>query len=77
MVVLFEDQGKNVLKITPYEVEFRLITATDPPSPFTNHAVNILDFTAGEVRVRLTSDPSGPHPDLAAYRDWTRIEFNH
>ena len=26
MVVLFEDQSKNLHAITPYEVEFRLIT---------------------------------------------------
>jgi hypothetical protein len=77
MVVLFQDQSKNVRSIIPHELEVRLITATSPPVPFTNHAVELLDFTAGEVRVRLTSGPRGPHPALAAYQDWTRIEFNH
>jgi hypothetical protein len=77
MIVLFQDQSKNVQSITPYEIEFRLITSADPPEPFTNHAVDLLDFTAGEVRVVLTPGPQGPHSALAAYQDWTRIDFNH
>jgi RES domain-containing protein len=77
MVVLFHDQSKNVQSITPYEVEFRLITSAHPPSPFTNHASDLLDFTAGEVRVVPAPGPQGPHPVLAGYSDWTRIEFHH
>jgi RES domain-containing protein len=77
MIVLFEDQSKNVHTIIPHEVEFRLITAGDLPEPFTNHAVDLLDFTAGEVRVRLASGSQAPHPTLAACQDWTRFEFNH
>jgi RES domain-containing protein len=77
LVVLFQDQSKNVQSITPYEVEFRLITSGDPPAPFTNHAVDLLDFTAGEVRARLSPGSPGPHPTPTAYQDWTRIEFNH
>ena len=77
MVVLFQDQSKNVQSIIPHEVEFRLITAGDPPAPFTNHAADLLDFTAGEVRIRLTPGFQGSHPALAAYQDWTRAEFNH
>ena len=77
MIVLFQDQSKNIQSITPYEVEFRLMTSADPPTPFTNHAVDLLDFTAGEVRVVLAPGLQGPHPVLAAYSDWTRSEFNH
>jgi hypothetical protein len=77
MVVLFQDQSKNVQSITLHEVEFRLVTAGDLPAPFTNHAADLLDFTAGEVRVRLASGSQAPHPTLAACQDWTRFEFNH
>jgi hypothetical protein len=77
MVVLFQDQRRNIQSIPPYDVEFRLITSTDPPAPFTNHAADLLDFTAGEVRVILRPGHHGPHPVLAAYQNWTRIEFNH
>jgi RES domain-containing protein len=66
MVVLFQDQSQNIQSITPYEVEFRLMTSADPPAPFANHAVDLLDFTAGEVRVRLSSGSQAPHPTLAA-----------
>ena len=77
MVVLFQDQSKNVRGIIPHEVEFRLVTSSQPPAPFTNHATDLLDFTAGEVRVVLNSGISGPHPALSAYQNWTRVEFNH
>jgi hypothetical protein len=77
MVVLFQDQSKNVQSITPHQVEFRLMTSGDPPAPSTNHATDLLDFAAGEVRVIPGSNPHPPHPSLDAYRDWTRVEFNH
>jgi hypothetical protein len=77
MVVLFQDQSKNLQSITPHAFEFRLITSGDPPAPFTNHATDLLDFTAGEVRLMLSPGSPGPHPALVAYQDWTRIEFNH
>jgi RES domain len=77
MVVLFHDQSKNVQSITPHEVEFRLITSDDPPASFTNHATDLLDFAAGEVRVITSPNPPPVHPALDAYRDWTRVEFNH
>ena len=32
MTVLFSDQSKNVGRITPYEVEFRLITPARHPT---------------------------------------------
>ncbi len=77
MVVLFQDQSKNVQSITPHEVEFRLITSTHPPTPFTNHATDLLDFAAGEVRVITVANPAPVQPALDAYRDSTRVEFNH
>lgn len=77
MVVLFQDQSRNVSRITPHQVEFRLITSGDPPAPFTNHATDLLDFAAGKVRVIPGSDPSPVQPALDTYRDWTRVEFNH
>src|SRR5262249_15074101 len=77
MGVLFQDQSPNGQSIILYEGEFRLITPGDPPAPFTNHAADLLDFTAGEVRVRPSPGPQGPHPALAVYQDWTRVEFNH
>jgi hypothetical protein len=77
MIVLFQDQSKNVQSITPYEVEFRLMTSADPPTPFTNHAVDLLDFTVCEVRAVLAPGLQGTHLALAAYSDWTWVEFNH
>jgi RES domain-containing protein len=71
MVVLFNDQSHNVQSITPYTVEFRLVTAGFPAMPFTNHATEALDFTAGDVR--LTGTPLG----VAIYANWHRIEFHH
>ena len=77
MVVLFQDQSQNVQSITPHEVEFRLINAGDPPAPFTNHATDLLDFAAGEIRVIPGPNPPPLNPSLDAYRAWTRVEFNH
>jgi hypothetical protein len=57
-------------------VEFRLITAGTLPVPFANHAVDVLDFLAGEVRVYPQAGGVLP-PALAGYQDWTRVEFNH
>jgi RES domain-containing protein len=71
MVVLFEDQNRNVQSITPYTVEFRLITAAPAALPFTNHVTEVLDFTAGEVK--LTGTPLG----ITTYANWHRIEFRH
>jgi RES domain-containing protein len=70
MIVLFNDQSGNVQNITPYPVEFRLVTAGPSPGPFTNHATEVLDFTAGEVK--LTGTPSG----IAPYGNWRRVEFH-
>ncbi|MGH7169570.1 MAG: RES family NAD+ phosphorylase [Gemmataceae bacterium] len=71
IVVLFNDHSGNVQSITPYTVEFRLVTASPPALPFTNHATEVLEFTAGEVK--LTGTPLG----IATYANWHRIEFHH
>jgi RES domain-containing protein len=76
MVVLFDDQSGNVHTITPYEVEFRLITSDNPPVAFANHAVQLLDFTAGDVRLYPPAAPASPHAGLATYTGWRRVEFN-
>ena len=68
---VFDLQSRNVQSITPYRVEFRLVTADPPALPFTNHATEVLDFTAGEVK--LTGTPLG----IATYANWHRIEFHH
>jgi len=68
MVVLFDDQSKNVASITPYGVEFRLI---DPEGmPFASHATDQLDYVAGEVRV-VTSPGAAPLPaTIAGFSTW-------
>src|SRR5262245_2752760 len=70
MVVLFSDQSGNVQSITPYAAEFRLVTAGRHSAPFTNHAVETLDFASGEVRV--TGNPQGIH----TYATWHRVAFH-
>jgi hypothetical protein len=57
--------------ITPYTVEFRLVSTGPQALPFTNHATEVLDFNAGEVK--LTGTPRG----IATYANWHRIEFHH
>ena len=75
MVVLFEDQSHNVQSITPYDAFFRLITANVPHAPFTNHATEVLDFEAGEVRI--TPRAGLPHHPISSFQTWQRVEFNH
>lgn len=70
MVVLFDDQSKNV-DLDPFTVEFRLVTRS-PAAPFGNHMTELLDFTAGEVRF-VGARP----PGVAGYANWTRVPFNH
>src|SRR5437763_4197970 len=70
MVVVFDDQSKNLASIVPYPVEFRLVDVSG--SPFNNHATQVLDFTAGEVHFP-GSIPSG----ATAYSSWQRVSFNH
>ena len=77
MAVLFQDQIKNIQDIIPFGVEFRLITSSHPPAPFANHAVDLLDFTAGEVRAVLAHGPHATHPVLGPFQVWNRVEFNH
>ena len=75
MVVLFDDQSKNVASITPYGVEFRLITPAGVP--FASHATDQLDYLAGEVRV-VTSPGAAPLPaTIAGLSTWQRVDFDH
>ena len=68
-VVLFGDQSRNVRCITPFVVNFRLMSTAN--THFVNHAVDLLDFTAGEVRIVGT--PSG----ATTYANFVRVPFNH
>jgi hypothetical protein len=70
LIVLFEDQSRNLQKITPHSVEFRLITSYGVP--FVNHTHDILDFTAGEVRM-----PSSQPVGGMAYGNWQKVTFHH
>jgi hypothetical protein len=70
LIILFDDPSSHVHSIIPSEVEFRLLTVHG--APFINHVQDLLDFTAGEVRVPW-AQPSGG----AAYQNWQRVEFNH
>lgn len=74
MVVLFDDQSGNVASITPYAAEFRLLTRAG--APFVNHAVDELDYSAGEVRI--SAPGLAPLPAaLASFAVWQRVPFNH
>jgi hypothetical protein len=78
MVVLFDDQSKNVLTIAPYEVEFRLVTPGPPPrAPFASHVTDLLDYLAGEVRVVTPPGPAALPAALVPFAAWTLIPFNH
>jgi hypothetical protein len=70
MIVLFDDQSKNV-DLQPHTVEFRLVTPP-PTAPFVNHLTELLDFTAGEVRFVGPAPPGG-----AGYAHPTPVSFNH
>jgi len=74
LIVLFDDQSNNIQSIIPYRVEFRLLTSGG--TPFVNHAQDILDFNAGEVKVTNTPLPPGTVSALYHY-SWHRIPFNH
>ncbi|HXD32612.1 MAG TPA: RES family NAD+ phosphorylase [Pyrinomonadaceae bacterium] len=71
MVVVFKDQSSNVFSITPYHINFRLIT--DAGVPFNNHILETLDFTAGEVKVAGAALSS----ELLKYSSWSKIQFHH
>lgn len=77
MIVLFADQSRNLARITPFEIELRLITSDVPPRPFTNQATDSLDYQAGEVRVLPPPSGIALPPDLIPYQSWSRVEFNH
>jgi len=71
IVVLFNGQSNNVSRITPYSVEFGLITPAPNLTHFANHATEALAYTAGAVRM-----PSGG-PGGTLYQNWTKVAFNH
>lgn len=71
LIILFHDQSNNVQSITPYDVEFRLITVNG--ALFSNHASEVLVFTAGEVRITSNAPSVGG----GAYQNWQRVDFNH
>jgi hypothetical protein len=70
LIILFDDQSSHVQSIIPYEVKFQLITVHGVP--FTNHAQDLLDFTAGEVRMPWAQPAGG-----TVFQNWQRVEFNH
>jgi len=74
MVVLFDDQSGNVASITPYDVEFRLLTPA--AAAFASHVTDQLDYLTGEVRVLPTGATPLP-PALTAYAAWSPVSFNH
>jgi hypothetical protein len=78
MVVLFDDQSKNVQAITPYEVEFRLLVPGPPPrTPLTSHVTDQLDYLAGEIRVTAPPAPATLPPVLVPFVGWTLVPINH
>jgi hypothetical protein len=68
MIVLFNDQSKNVKTIKPYQMEFRLLCVGG--TPFFDHTKDMLDFAAGEVRVTGPSSPPG------FSTSWKTVNFN-
>jgi hypothetical protein len=72
MIVLFDDQSKNIARITPFPVLFRLICDGVPAIPFANHASQLLCFTAGELMF-----PAAPVIAGSRRAGWVRVEFNH
>jgi hypothetical protein len=65
LIILFDDQSSHVHSILPYAVEFWLIAVHG--APFINHAQDLLDFTAGEVRMPWTQ-PAG----ALTYQNWKK-----
>jgi hypothetical protein len=77
MVVLFDDQSKNLVSITPFEVEFRLMRPGPPPRmPFATHVTDLLDYHSGEVRVVAPAAPAMLPPALLPFAAWTMVPFN-
>jgi hypothetical protein len=70
-VVLFENQSSNVDSVTPYEVDFRLITPKN--KPLTNHANEFIDFSAGQIKfTRRIPAKAGKH-----FSEWEKLKFHH
>jgi hypothetical protein len=74
LLVLFDDQSGNVASITPYEVEFRLITPTG--APFLSHVTDQFDYLAGEVRILSAGRGSLPAA-LRGFGSWSLVSFCH
>jgi len=71
IIALFKDQSSNVPRITPYSIEFRLIT--NHKLPFNNHVTDILDFTSGQARIT-----AGSSPKVGSFgSSWQSVDFNH
>lgn len=75
MVVLFDDQSRNIASITPYGAEFRLTTPAGVP--FASHATDQLDYLAGEVRVVISPGAAPLPAAIATFSTWQRVGFNH
>jgi hypothetical protein len=75
LVVLFDDQSGNMASMTPYEVEFRMVTPAGVP--FASHAADQLDYLAGEIRVIPPHGAAAPPAAIAASSAWQRVQFNH
>ncbi len=77
MVVLFNDQSRNVRSITPYYVSFELLKPAPPPlAAFGSHITDELDFLAGSVQLSAMRGASVPG-HLHHYSRATRLAFNH
>ena len=78
MLILFNDQSKNLQSITPYEVEFRLISpGAAPRIPFATHITDQLDYLAGEVRIVAPPTLGALPSALTPLTAWTVVPFNH
>ena len=69
LIVLFDDQSRNVHSIIPYRMLIRLVTKEG--KPFDN-IHEFLDSNAGEVKILTTTLPSNGE----AYKNWKRVEFH-
>jgi RES domain len=71
MVVLFDDQSKNVASIVGHPVDLQLMTSSNPPTVFANHATQLLSFDTGDVRF-----PQNAPPNYVS-NAWSSVAFNH
>jgi hypothetical protein len=69
LIVLFDDQSKNVDCIIPYRILIRLVTRER--KPFAD-IQEFLDSNAGDVKILNSPTPANGE----AYKRWQRVEFN-